>query len=109
MKLPKENSATDPKKNSRYVFAQRNGDDFSCIKLTEGKYKDIIYKYNHVKFAPEANESGEVPLKFTYDIMANPNQESIDSDEFRVYIGDILVEIVEKQLQDGTIIFDDNK
>jgi hypothetical protein len=26
-----------------------------------------------------------------------------------VYIGDILVEIVEKQLQDGTIIFDDNK
>ena len=111
MKLPKENSVTDQtkKQNKRYVFAQRNGDDFSCIKLTEGIYEGIIYKYNQVKFAPEPNDNGEVPLKFTYDIMANPNKEDIDKEDFRVYIGDILVEIVEEQLKNGTVIFDDNK
>ena len=36
--MPKENSPTDKTKNSKYVFAQRQGDDFSCIKLTEGKF-----------------------------------------------------------------------
>jgi len=109
MKLPKENSVTDQTKNKRYVFAQRKGDDFSCVKLTEGIYEGIIYKYNQVKFAPTENERGEIPLKFTYDVMANPNKEEVDKEDFRVYIGDILVEIVEEQLQNGTIIFDDNK
>ena len=30
----------------KYVFAQRDVDDFSCIKIVEdGPYKDIIYTY----------------------------------------------------------------
>ena len=34
MNMPKENSATDQtKKNKRYAFVQREGDDFTCIKL----------------------------------------------------------------------------
>ena len=103
MKLPKENSATDPKKNSRYVFAQRNGDDFSCIKLTEGKYKDVIYKYNNIKFSETENADGQIPLKFTYDIYLNPNKLEVEDTEFRNYIGDILIELVEEQLKNGTL------
>jgi hypothetical protein len=104
--MPKENSPTDKTKNSKYVFAQRQGDDFSCIKLTEGKFKNVIYKYNHVKFSQTENAEGQIPLKFTFDILANPNKASIDTEEFKVYIGDILIELVEKQLQDGTIVFE---
>ena len=106
--MPKENLATDQtkQKNKRYVFAQRQGDDFSCIKLTEGDYKDVIYKYDKVKFAPKENEQGEIPLKFTYDILANPNKATIDNEDFRVYIGDVLVELVEEQLKNGSIIFE---
>ena len=106
MNRPKENSPTDKTKNSKYVFAQRQGDDFSCIKLTEGKFKNVIYKYNHVKFSQTENAEGQIPLKFTFDILANPNKASIDTEEFKVYIGDILIELVEKQLQDGTIVFE---
>jgi hypothetical protein len=106
MNMPKENSPTDKTKNSKYVFAQRQGDDFSCIKLTEGKFKNVIYKYNHVKFSQTENAEGQIPLKFTFDILANPNKASIDTEEFKVYIGDILIELVEKQLQDGTIVFE---
>ena len=50
--------------NKKYVFAQRDVDDFSCIKLTEGPFSD-----------------------------------------FRQYIGDILVEVIEEQLENGTIKF----
>jgi|SRR6056300_193999 len=110
MKSQNENSATDQKKkqkNKRYIFAQKDGDDFTCIKLAEGKYKDIIYKYDKVKFAPEANENGEIPLKFTYDIYLNPNKVDVEDTEFRNYIGDILIELVEEQLKNGTLILDE--
>ena len=106
MNTPKENSPTDQTKNKRYAFAQRQGDDFSCIKILEGKYEGIIYKYNNVKLSQTENADGELPLKFTYDIIANPNKEDIKSTDFRNYIGDILVEVMEEQLKNGKIIFD---
>ena len=106
MNTPKENSPTDQTKNKRYAFAQRQGDDFSCIKILEGKYEGIIYKYNNVKLSQTENADGELPLKFTYDIMANPNDDDIKSIDFRNYIGDILVEVMEEQLKNGKIIFD---
>ena len=106
MNTPKENTPTDQTKNKRYAFAQRQGDDFSCIKIMDGQYEGIIYKYNNVKLSQTENADGELPLKFTYDIMANPNKEDIKSTDFRNYIGDILVEVMEEQLKNGKIIFD---
>jgi hypothetical protein len=41
MNTQKENSPTEqttPKKR-RYMFAQKEGEDHTCIKLTEGKYE----------------------------------------------------------------------
>ena len=105
MNTPKENSPTDQTKNKRYAFAQRQGDDFSCIKILDGQYEGIIYKYNQVKISETENADGQLPLKFTYDIMANPNKEDIKSTDFRNYIGDILVEVMEEQLKDGKVIF----
>ena len=58
MKSQNENSATDQKKkqkNKRYAFAQRQGEDFSCIKIMEGEYEGIIYKYNNIKFSETEN------------------------------------------------------
>jgi len=105
--MPKRNSVTDQtKQNKRYVFAQRQGDDFSCIKILEGQYENIIYKYNKVKISETENEKGELPLKFTYDIMSNPNSKDVNSTDFRNYIGDILIEVMEQQLREGKIEFD---
>ena len=104
MNTPKE-KFTD-QTNKRYVFAQRKEDDFSCIKLLEGD-EGIIYKYDQVKFSTTENADGQIPLKFTYDIMTNPNKEDVKSDDFRNYIGDILVECVEEQLKNGTFNIDD--
>ena len=109
MNKQNENSNTDQTKtpSKRYAFAQRQGDDFSCIKIMDGQYEGIIYKYNKVAFETEPLDSGEIPLKFTYDIMANPNEEDIKSDDFRNYIGDILVECVEEQLKNGKLFIDE--
>ena len=106
MNMLKRNSPTDQTKNKKYAFVQREGDDFSCIKLLEGKYKGVIYKYGKVGFAKEENPDGTLPMKFDYDIIFNPHETSIDKQEFIDYIGDILIELMEKQINNGTAIFE---
>ena len=102
MNMPKENSPTDKKKNRRYAFAQKEGEEFSCIKITEGKFKDVIYHYGRVAFAPESEKlpDGRLPMKFDYTIRKNPtNEVLLDNKEFIDYIGDILIELLEEQLK----------
>ena len=85
--MPNKNSHTEQTKNKRYAFAQREGDDFSCVKLLSGKYEEVIYKYDKVAFEPEPTENGDVPLRFTYDIMINPKNVDVQSEDFKNYIG----------------------
>jgi len=89
----------------KYVFAQRDVDDYSCVKLTEAPFNDIIFAYTNVQFASEENADGRLPLKFTYDIKKNPNDVDTTTTEFRNYIGDILIEVMEEQLENGNIQF----
>jgi hypothetical protein len=77
-----KNSATDQTNNKKYAYVQRDGDDFTCIKLLEGKYKGIIYKYGKVGFAKEEKPDGTLPMKFDYDIIFNPHEKDIDKQEF---------------------------
>ena len=81
-----KNSATDQTNNKKYAYVQRDGDDFTCIKLLEGKYKGIIYKYGKVGFAKEEKPDGTLPMKFDYDIIFNQHETDIDKQEFIDYI-----------------------
>ena len=105
MTTQNKNSPTD--KTNRYVFAQKGNADYSSIKLTEGKFKDVIYHYGKVSFAPEENADGKLPMKFDYTIDKNPNDvDLLDNQEFIDYIGDILLELLEQKVKDGTAITD---
>ena len=103
MTIQNKNSPTD--KTNRYVFAQKGNADYSSIKLTEGKFKDVIYHYGKVSFAHEENADGKLPMKFDYTIDKNPNDmDLLDNQEFIDYIGDILLELLEQKVKDGTAI-----
>ena len=103
MTTQNKNSPTD--KTNRYVFAQKGNADYSSIKLTEGKFKDVIYHYGKVGFAKEENEQGKLPMKFDYNVIKKPNDvDTLDNQEFIDYIGDILLELLEQKVKDGTAI-----
>ena len=103
MTTQNKNSPTD--KTNRYVFAQKGNADYSSIKLTEGKFKDVIYHYGKVSFAAEENPDGKLPMKFDYTVDKNPNDiDLLDNQEFIDYIGDILLELLEQKVKDGTAI-----
>ena len=103
MNTQNKNSPTD--KTSKYTFVQKEGDDFTCLKLLSEKYEGIIYKYGKVGFGKDENPDGTLPLIFDYDIIKNPkNIDLEDEKDFVDYIGDILLEQLEKQIKDGTAI-----
>ena len=110
MNTQKENSATAlTKTNRRYAFAQKEGEDHTCIKLTEGQFADVIYKYGKVGIPPkvEENAEGKLPLTFDYTIVKNPRDlDLLDNQDFIDYIGDILVELLDEQLKNGTAIIE---
>ena len=102
-----KNSPTDKTKNKPYVFVQRDKDDFSCIKITEGKFKDVIYHYGNVGFAKEENSEGQLPMKFDYTVIKKPDDvDTLDNQEFIDYIGDILIEQLEQQVKKGTAVYE---
>ena len=95
MNTQNKNSPTDKKKTpKRYAFAQKEGDEFSCVN-------------GRVAFAPESEElpDGRLPMKFDYTIKVNPTDIALyDNKDFINYIGDILLELLEEQLKTGEII-----
>ena len=104
MNSQNKNSHTDKTKNKTYTFVQRENDDFTCLKLLSDEYKDVVFKYGKVGFAKDEDENGNLPMRFDYDILQNPNNKELDTNEFVDHIGDILVELMEKQIKDGTAI-----
>ena len=101
MSTQKENSPTE-QKTKPYTFAQRQDDDYTCIKLTEGKYTEVIYKYGNVGFK-EVEDSEKLSVIFDYNILKNPKDIDIDEQEFIDHIGDILIDLVEEQLATGKL------
>ena len=104
MKQQRKSSSTEQNK-IKYLFVQKDGDDFTCIKLVEDKYLNVVYKYGKVAFAKDERSDGTLPMKFDYDIIKNPNEVDTNTQEFINYIGDILIELLEKQLIDGKVTF----
>jgi len=48
-----------------------------------------------------------LPMRFDYTVDKNPNDlELLDNKEFIDYIGDILIELLEEKLDNGTAITD---
>tara|TARA_B100000029_G_scaffold99399_1_gene89543 strand:+ start:219 stop:425 length:207 start_codon:yes stop_codon:yes gene_type:complete len=66
----------------------------------------VIYHYGKVGFAKDENPDGTLPMKFDFVVKVNPTDEILDveNNEFVDYIGDILIEIMEKQIEDGTAV-----
>jgi len=72
------------------------------IKLLTGPYKDTIYQYGRVEF--EEEEDGAVYLRFVYNIVESPfEQDFLQNEKFKNYIGDLLVDIMQQNLDKGLL------
>lgn len=72
--------------------------DDEWIKLNDGPYVGIVYRYGRVQFI----EEGEfLRIKFEYELQDGTRKD----DEFTNYIGPILVELIDKGLMKNSIVY----
>ena len=73
------------------------------LKLISGPYSDTIYQYGKVQ--TEEAPDGALYLKFIYNIVETSlNKDELEKNEdFKNYIGDVLVNIMTQNLEKGTI------
>ena len=80
-----------------YTYITTKSEDMQCIGIKKGKFHGVVYKYGKVSFGEE-NENGQLTFSFEFDILDNnllPREEF--GEDWTNLIGDILVNIMEKQ------------
>jgi len=92
----------------RYAFVTNNEDETQCIGIKGGTFEGVIYKYGKVSIPDpdELNKKSDLPLSFHYDIVDNNSiPKEWFAEEFNTLAGDILVDILEEQMKEGTVQF----
>ena len=82
----------------QYVFITNKDENMQCIGIRKGKFEGVVYKYGKVSLGKETKD-GNLPFRFEYDILDNnmiPRAE-FDDDDFFKLLGDILVDIFDRQ------------
>lgn len=99
--------ASDISEKYRYVVRKIGDDEYddqTFIGLTPeaGRYQGVIYKYGRVGVAEEENPNGTLNFQFEYDIVdSNGHKKEYFRDDFKNLIGDILVDIIDKEALNG--------
>ena len=89
--------------NDSYTFVESatSGDEWH-VKLNEGDYKGIVYKYGKIQIHEIDDQAN---LKFQFKIIDLPehlDEDELNSDsEFMTHLGDILTHIIEDSLDTG--------
>jgi hypothetical protein len=66
------------------------------IRITEGKYEGLVYRYGKIGFI----EEGEVlRCNFTYDVLENPKDITEDQ-ELVDFLGEIVIDVLEDEMKE---------
>ena len=80
-------------------------DNFWAIKLSEGKYNDVVYRDGTIKFDGEDAE-GNGLFSFEYDVLDHPahfKREELVGEELNAHMGIILHGLLMESISKGTI------
>ena len=90
----------------RYTFVWDGKEDTQCIGIKGGRFEGVVYKYGNVSIPnpDEMKNKSDLPLRFHYDIVDN-NSIPVEwfNEEFNNLIGDILVDIIDNQIENGNV------
>ena len=87
---------------------QNEDDEQFAFAITEGKFQDVIYKYNRFGLVDPVEGEEELKYRFEYDILEIPEKirekKYSDSEgiEFEKLIGDILIEVIQENIDMDT-------
>ena len=89
-----------------YTFVEKKGDEDWYVKIKDGEFKGLVYKYGRIEVAEDHGED-TARLKFQFHIETIPSDLEITKEElnedftFLNTIGDILTHIIEDAMDSG--------
>ena len=90
----------------RYIFVTDKKDNWQCIGIRGGQFDGVVYKYGKITIPepPEEDVEKDLTLKFEYDIISTNNLPAEwFGEEFFNLLGDILVDILDQRMKEGTL------
>ena len=94
-----------------YYYVTHKETQQQGFKIAEGEYDGVVFLFKDVRF-PIHKEDGslidpkdaaEIALTFGYDVLYNPTDEEVITEEFQSVIGDILLNVIEESLEHDQI------
>ena len=92
---------------SGYDYVVHKETDETCYRITEGRFKGVIYKYLDISITNiDPDEAETIPLTFNYEVMYTPSDDlDLEPESFAPTIGEILFEEIDKGLKEGNVNF----
>tara|TARA_B100000073_G_C23656957_1_gene542904 strand:+ start:467 stop:766 length:300 start_codon:yes stop_codon:yes gene_type:complete len=86
----------------KYVYLTTEKQDQTCIGIKGGKFAGVVLKYSDVSIAEKENADGKLPFRFKFDILDNNglSRAQFENTEWTTLIGDILVDIIDRQYEE---------
>ena len=72
------------------------------IMFTEGPFEGYTFILGGMKFADEPNDDGTINMSFDYEI----TNDREDCKEFQTSLGELLMDVLETQIQEGTVVYE---
>ena len=96
-----------------YNYVEHKKTNEPAFLITEGKYEGTVWNYKKIKMPSydvdggmiDLEEAKQLVLTFEYDVLYNPTDEDLESDEFCNVIGDILLDVIDASLEHDQIKF----
>jgi hypothetical protein len=89
-----------------YTFVEHKGEEDWYVKLKNGDYKDVIYKYGRIEVEEDDIEES-AKLKFQFKVAKIPQELEMTEEElqedltFLNLLGDVLTHIIEDAMETG--------
>ena len=104
-----------PKIPSYHYVTHRDTEE-QANRINEGKFSGVVWLYENVKFPiyddndeiVSPGDAEQIPLTFDIEVLYNPTDEDLNSNEFQQTVGDILLNIIEESLEHDQIEFRTN-
>ena len=96
-----------------YHYVTHRDTEEQAYRINDGKFSGVVWLYNNVKF-PIYDDNDEVvspadaehiPLTFDIEVLYNPTDEDLNTEEFQQTLGDILLNIIDESLSHDTVEF----
>ena len=96
-----------------YHYVTHRDTEEQAYRINEGKFSGVVWLYENVKFPiyddndeiVSPGDAEQIPLTFDIEVLYNPTDEDLNSNEFQQTVGDILLNIIEESLEHDQVEF----